>query len=78
MDAERVKVLRTVVNNGLASDSADGKSICLEIIKQLLPETNNYCDELYKMKQTVRDGIASKDIGYKHLCLEIIQSHLYY
>jgi hypothetical protein len=78
MDVERVKILMTVVKNGLASHSADGKSICLEIIKELLPETNNYCDELYKMKQTARDGIASKDINYKHICLEIIQAQLYY
>ena len=77
MDVERVNMLRTVVKNGLADNSIDGKNICLEIIKELLPSSPRYCDEIYSMKKTVRDGIASNDIGYKHLCLEIIQSHLY-
>ena len=77
MSDERVKVLMTVVKNGLASDSIESKNLCLEIIKQLIPEPTRYCDELYSMKKTVRDGIASNDIGYKDLCFEIIRSHLY-
>lgn len=73
MDPETVCI---VIKNGLASDSAECKNLCLEIIKELIPNSPRYCDEIYSMKKTVRDGIASNDIGYKNLCLEIIRSHL--